>query len=199
MRKLVFVVLVLTLAFCCFGHKSAMAQRNATHPCYGHGGASHVERVPFRNSANKCQPYDTYYCCDGTIGISILDYTWGCSLDCCVCRPTMCGTYVVGICPVPDTCTSAVKGEATPDGCHYVITNYDCEGNYTGQTETDTGSPPDGLTCCDAVPPEQCPEDQKAEYPAGSGNYYCKCGKVTWYEPEPWRQGMPGPAPTTTP
>ena len=207
MRKFVFLVSVLSLACCICGHNAASAQDYAqgyvVAPCIDHGGYySHWDMAPIRTENNQCRNTYTYHCCDGTIeyrlGDDRSDY-WGCSLPCCICSPYSCGTYIYGPCPKPDTCTSAVSGEDTPDGCHYVINNYDCEGNYTGQTETYTGSPPDGRTCCESVPPDQCPAKQQVEYPAGSGNFYCKCGKVTWYDSEPWRQGQPSPPPPDTP
>ena len=203
MRKLVVVVLVLSLAFCFWGHKTAMAQSNDAGPCDGHQGQAWLFREALREPEEPyaCYFYVTCFCCDGTIEQYKDTYHWGCPEGCCACeeRHAPCGMQFINYCDPPNKCTSAVNGETTETGCHYVINNYDCEGNYTGQTETDTGSPPDGLTCCDAVPPDQCPAKQQVEYPAGSGNFYCKCGKVTWYDSEPWRQGMPSPPPPDTP
>ena len=118
--------------------------------------------------------------------------------DCCNnSSELVCGDVEGCDCQWPETCSKVVTTESNEGVCRYIRTDYDCFGKVYDQYESE-GQPPDGLSCCDSVPgnDDYCPEDQREERPAGSGNYYCHCGEVSHDEREPWRQGMPGPAPS---
>ena len=167
MRKFVFLVSVLSLACCIGGHRAAIG---GSLPCEGHGGYSHSFAEPFLNTDGKCWHEVTYFCCDGTILNGVKRHWWyicpdggcGCTCD----SPTYpCGIDYHAVCASGYKCNSVISGEDTESGCHYVVKNYDCDGNFTDQTETDTGSPPDGRTCCESVPPDQLPSQTTSGIP----------------------------------
>ena len=99
--------------------------------------------------------------------------------DCCNNIPGVfyCGEKEGCDCLWPETCSKVVTTESNEGVCRYIRTDYDCFGRVYEQYESE-GQPPDGLSCCDSVPgnDDYCPEDQREERPAGSGNYYCHCG-----------------------